>query len=237
MPEPEPGPQTPLGNQGEVMDRVTEALRAGAAGNRQHLFEARESMQELTKIVARGRWEALVPVCEAADELLNKIIRYGSVEQKEAIPIARGLASAIASMLQLQPPMARTEDTAPYSPPGCGGEETEHIEVTASALQIINESRLGEILIRMGLLDGDQLDRALVLQKVTKKKLGEVLVAMEAISLASLDKALDLQRQATMHFIAPGDQPPVAPGFPAEPQPEPPVGPGGELRLRLGDDQ
>ena len=66
--------------------------------------------------------------------------------------------------------------------------------------QMVNESRLGELLIKMGRIQPAQLDRALVLQKLSRKKLGEVLMAMEAVDLRALQAALEVQRQETLRF-------------------------------------
>ncbi|MFT5049310.1 MAG: hypothetical protein ACI8QZ_000702 [Chlamydiales bacterium] len=68
------------------------------------------------------------------------------------------------------------------------------------AYQMVNESRLGELLIKMGCLRTGQLDRALVLQKLSRKRLGDVLMAMEAVELESLQAALEMQRQQTLRF-------------------------------------
>jgi len=74
-------------------------------------------------------------------------------------------------------------------------------ELGMVAYQMVNESRLGELLIKMGCIETAQLDRALVLQKLSRKRLGDVLMAMEAVDLASLQAALKVQRQETLRFM------------------------------------
>lgn len=68
------------------------------------------------------------------------------------------------------------------------------------AYQMVNESRLGELLIKMGKLEPAQLDRALVIQKLSRKRLGDVLMAMDAVDMRALQAALEVQRQETLRF-------------------------------------
>jgi len=227
--------------QSTLLARTLAALQAGSTGNRQDLFEARESLQELGRVITRGPWADLEPLCRATNELLGKIIRYGAIEEREAINLSTDLVRFIEAFLHRPaPPVPQYTAPPVQTPLPESSYELPEADASADSFQLINESRLGEILVKMGRIDGDQLDRALVLQKVTHKKLGEVLVTMEAISLETLDQALDVQRQATLRIMgeqsaapqtgAPGPnaiQPnlPPLPGFGTE-------GAGADLRLR-----
>jgi len=55
------------------------------------------------------------------------------------------------------------------------------------------KSRLGEILVREGLISGDQLERALAQQQNSSDRLGQVLIRQEAISEDDLTAALSRQ--------------------------------------------
>jgi hypothetical protein len=68
----------------------------------------------------------------------------------------------------------------------------------AEAWRLVNETRLGEILVRDGRIDGKTLDQALVLQQVGCKRLGEVLVGMGKLEPEVLAAALDNQRELTL---------------------------------------
>ena len=66
------------------------------------------------------------------------------------------------------------------------------------AWRMVNETRLGEILVREGRIDGKTLDQALVLQQIGCKRLGDVLVGMGKLTLLELRAALDHQRELTL---------------------------------------
>ncbi len=58
------------------------------------------------------------------------------------------------------------------------------------------ESRLGDILVRLGRVHPAQIQQALLLQKVSKeKRFGEVLMAMNAIDPLALAEALRIQAE------------------------------------------
>ncbi|MCP3920659.1 MAG: hypothetical protein GY711_34465 [bacterium] len=70
----------------------------------------------------------------------------------------------------------------------------------AFSYDLLNESRLGEILIRTGRIAAEDLDRALVVQRLQPGRLGTVLVSMGIIEEASLREALEDQRNVTLEL-------------------------------------
>ncbi len=70
----------------------------------------------------------------------------------------------------------------------------------SEAWRMVNETRLGQILLRQGRIDCKTLDQALVIQKVGCKRLGEVLLGMGLLTDEELRGALDHQRELTLEL-------------------------------------
>jgi hypothetical protein len=65
---------------------------------------------------------------------------------------------------------------------------------------MVNETRLGELLLQAGRIDDETLGKALELQQVGAKRLGDVLVGMGKIRTEELDLVLEQQRELTLRL-------------------------------------
>lgn len=77
-----------------------------------------------------------------------------------------------------RPSLARVQLAAPTAP---------------SSLTLRDSRRLGEILVRLSMLDLDQVENALRVQRATGKRLGEALMELKLISPGTLGSALRFQ--------------------------------------------
>jgi len=194
----------------------------------QWLFEARGAAHQLASEVAKEGNPRLEPVCFAIRDLFGHLLRHGLQEGDEVLPavgllvqfvgdtLNGGVASnsgARRGTLQLGsqgrssglPPAPNAEPLHPgmsslrlrASLTATGLHEATRID-GPEAWRMVNETRLGEILVREGRIDGKTLDQALVLQQVGCKRLGEVLVGMGKLAPDVLSEALDHQRELTL---------------------------------------
>jgi hypothetical protein len=68
-------------------------------------------------------------------------------------------------------------------------------------------NRLGQLLIRSGAINTDQLALALAQQKNTQQKLGEVMIERGFVSQADVDAALDVQSRVSFTTADSGPRP------------------------------
>lgn len=199
-----------------IRDRLRELERAFGAfekGQRNRLFESRDALLGLTEGVETGGWEALGPICEIASRLLGIVLMEGGLDEGRAVAVVRELLGYVEGQIL-------------ESQEGIGA------EAPGGVFHVVNSERVGDMLVRRGVIGPDQLEKALLLQRVSKgKRVGQVLVAMNAIDQRTLDSTLENQKSETRRAetrrsstLGQGSMrvtplPPV-PGMPA-PDPEP----------------
>lgn len=199
--------------QENLVDQTLDALAESSEGHRQRLFEARESLAELTVIVSSGPRPGLDNLCETIHEFLSLMLKQGAVEEPEGLGIAMRLVDYVGVALSSPAPLSMyggptlslstggaKQDSAPVAP-------RTKVRPEDFSFESVNQTRLGEILVKMGTIEADDLDRALVLQRVVHQRLGEVLVSVGVLSDETLDEALKVQREKTIE-IAEGQLPP-----------------------------
>jgi len=223
----------------EKLLAVRTALSEYQAGNRNALFDSRARLRELEDEVALRSGAGTAGVCAVVQKLVNLILRQGQVEEHQAVelagellaavdavtaaggPVERGAAPAPPRVLHDRQELSRLGRggaarasaprgnlAAPSGPPAAPGAPT-HVQLNAD---LVDETRLGEILLQTGVIDEDGLTRALGLQQVCRRRLGDVLVTMGLIDELRLREALDLQRYATLR-MAKGQVSPLGAGF------------------------
>lgn len=190
----------------DEIDRLTDSLEEAVLGDHDRIFSIREGLQGLSGRIEGSPLEAQSVVLETVQRLLGEILRRGDVSEKFALEVARDLTHHLAENCDARSPKLQLGVTSPAMqymgidgetdpPPAPGMHETQEMSA-----DLINETRLGHILVKMGVIDFDVLDRALGMQRLNGKKLGEVLVAMEAIGIHMLNNALDRQREETLRL-------------------------------------
>tara|TARA_R110002126_G_scaffold75749_3_gene188998 strand:- start:11207 stop:11881 length:675 start_codon:yes stop_codon:yes gene_type:complete len=190
----------------DEIDRLTDSLEEAVLGDHDRIFAIRESLKGLDARIEGSPLQSQSVVLESVQRILGEVLRRGDVTEKLALEIARDLTGHLAENCEGRSPKLQLGVTSPAMkylgidgetdpPPAPGMHETQEMSV-----DLINETRLGHILVKMGVIDFDVLDRALGMQRLNGKKLGEVLVAMEAIGIHMLNNALDRQREETLRL-------------------------------------
>jgi len=150
------------------------------SGQRGKLFDSRDALVQLSQEVAAGGWPDTAKLCDLTSKLLGRVLREGALDERAALSVVRELLALIEGQVAQDP------DTkpGPLLSDGAGG-----------VFRVVNETRLGDMLVRMGKLHPAQVQQALVLQRVSKdKRFGEVLIAMNAIDQRTLEDALNVQQ-------------------------------------------
>lgn len=162
-----------------ILRSLDEGFEAFERGQRGRLFDSRDAMLALAEEVAAGGWSETVKLCELTARLLGLVLRDGQLDEHAALGVVRELLALVEGQIAHDPgakPGRLVSD-------GAGG-----------VFKVVNESRLGDLLVRMGKLHPAQVHQALVLQRVSKdRRFGEVLIAMNVIDQRTLEEALDAQ--------------------------------------------
>jgi len=207
-------------------------------GERNRLYESRDSLLGLAEAVEVSGFESLTPLCEISSRLLGLLLMEGGLDEGRSVQFVRELLGYIEGQLQV---LHGNEESTP------GG-----------VFHVVNSEKVGEILVRRELIAPHQLEEALLLQRVSKgKRVGEVLVAMNAIDHRTLKSVLESQKgetrraetrrsgtpgQPSIHLTplppfpgAPGASAPAAPGLSMAPEPFAPPPQPGPAPLRLSE--
>ena len=203
----------------ESLSRLKDALQESKAGQRQELFIARDALSPLATEIEAGPNEPLGQVVEVIQKILGSLLRGSSFDEESTVlDLAEMLVDYLGTAIDHSPAAAATQPiaglgsglTLSLGGPGDRGfakrlAETSYTEPlepigNGDSLKLINDSRLGVMLIRLGMIDADQLDQGLMLQGVGCKRLGEVLLGMGAIDDANLETALAEQRAVTLRL-------------------------------------
>lgn len=160
-----------------IRDRLRELERALVAyerGERERLYESRDSMLGLAEAVDNSGLDALSEVCDIANRLLGILLMEGTLSEARSVSIVRELLAHVEKQVS----------AASQSAGAPGG-----------VFHVVNAEPIGEILLRKGLIGRDQLEEALVLARAKKgRRVGQVLVAMNAIDEKTLATALAAQK-------------------------------------------
>ncbi len=163
-----------------IMRALDECFESFDGGQRGKLFDSRDSLIQLSQEVAAGGWSDTAKLCDLTAKLVGRVLREGALDERAALSVVRELLALVEGQVDHDP------DTKPGSlvADGAGG-----------VFRVVNETRLGDMLVRMGKLHPAQVQQALVLQRVSKdKRFGEVLIAMNAIDHRTLEDALNVQQ-------------------------------------------
>ncbi|QDV05498.1 hypothetical protein Poly30_09960 [Planctomycetes bacterium Poly30] len=162
-----------------VRDRLKEIERAFTAferGDRNRLYDTRDSLLGLTSAIEGSDVSDLGPLSEIASRLLGLVIMEGGLTESRSVQVVRELLGFIE---------AQVMEAQPNEAPG-------------GVFHIVNSEKVGDMLVRKGLISPDHVHKALLLQRVSKgRRLGQVLVAMNAIDQRTLDEVLEAQKAET----------------------------------------
>jgi hypothetical protein len=202
--------------QPESLSRLKDAIQESKSGQRQDLFAARDALSALATEIEVGPNEPLGQIVEVIQKILGSLLRGSSFgEDSSVLDLAEMLANYLGSAIAIPqddpwgiPSMsAGSAVKLSLGEPGASGfiqrlVDTSHTEPFEGedSLKLINDSRLGMTLVRLGMIDAETLDKALVLQGVGCKRLGEVLLGMGALTDEALEEGLAEQRAVTLRL-------------------------------------
>lgn len=170
----------------ETHQTVREQLRelertfiAFEKGDHDRLYGSRDALSNLAGSVASEGWAPLADLCQMASRMIGVVLMERGLSDVRSIEFVRELMEFVERQ------MAEDKQSAGVAEPG-------------GVFHVVNSQRLGEHLLKMGLVTKGDLDKALVLQRVRKgRRVGEVLVAMNVIDQRTLDLVLEAQRKET----------------------------------------
>ena len=190
----------------DKMAALQEAMDQFSAGNRDQLFDSRDLLREVADRVAGSAWKHATPLCEAVQKLLGNVLRHGGLTEQDSIELAGELLSFVNNLLDqpapalVQPKLTHGSAALANTTYGQHAAFETRGEAVKVNLGMVDETRIGEILVRLGRISDAQLNQALALQQVCRKRLGEVLVSMGVIDDQGLEMALEEQRQITLRM-------------------------------------
>lgn len=152
------------------------AFGAFDKGERNRLYESRDAMSGLTEAVEASPWSDLSALCEIANRTLGILLMERGLDEQRTVGLVRELLAFLESRMT------------------CAEEGVE----PGGVFHVVNSQKVGELLLKKGLIGPDQLEKALLLQRVSKgRRVGQVLIAMNAIDQRTLDHVLEDQRGDT----------------------------------------
>lgn len=168
----------------QIRERLRELERAFVAfekGQRNRLFESRDSLTGLTEVIEASDWNVLGPICEITSRVLGLVLMEGGLDEGQSVQVVRELLGYVEANIFQRDPGALPGAATP------GG-----------VFHVVNSERVGDMLIKQGKIAPEQLEKALLLQRVSKgKRVGQVLIAMNAIDQRTLDSVLEHQKNET----------------------------------------
>lgn len=188
----------------EVLRALQEALADFTAGNRGRLFESRVQLRDLADRVGETPWKHVTPICEGVQKLLGNVLRYGELREEDSVALASELLKFVDDAFDRPPsgdsPRITREalQVEAARAHAARSQQTSGEAPISVSTDLVTESLLGEVLLKMGRVDSPTLHRALGLQQVCRKRLGEVLISIGAIDESVLREALEQQRRLTL---------------------------------------
>jgi len=137
-------------------------------------------------------------LCSVAERMVELIERHGHIGGRQAlslvVEILTHIASSMGAELQAAASQASTqlESDGGRAPAGAA-DEPPSLATTRVGLRLMDQRKLGEILVSLSMLTPDQVETAVRHQKSSGKRFGESLVELGYIKKAALDAALRMQ--------------------------------------------
>lgn len=145
-------------------------------------------------------------LCSLAERLVELIERHGHISGRQALSIVVEIVSQVAGSMssELQAAASDAAAAAAAKPAaasesrqeaGSEGGATSVLNSTRVGLRLMDQRKLGEILVSLSMLNQEQVERTLKYQKSNGKRFGESLVELGYINKAALEAALRMQRK------------------------------------------
>lgn len=130
-------------------------------------------------------------LCAFAGRMLEVIEQHGKIDGRETLALVREILGSVSEALSAyaptQTPRRNEEITLQASAPAD--------EDSSLGLSLMDQRKLGEILVSLSMLTPDELDEALKRQRALGKRFGETLVELGLLSKSSIECALRMQKR------------------------------------------
>lgn len=127
-------------------------------------------------------------LCGLADRVLELVGRHGYIGGRQALDLILEIVEQVRTAVGGNP-----DDDLGTEPDALENEPLAALGRSNLGLRLIDQRRLGEILVSLSMLSQEQVERALRHQKVSGRRFGETLVELGFLSEAAVDTALRLQ--------------------------------------------
>lgn len=144
-------------------------------------------------------------LCGLAERLVELIERHGHIAGRQALSIVVDILAQVAASMSSELQAAASDAAAasqvggPAAKGAAAGEaqglSPRALQDTRVGLRLMDQRKLGEILVSLSMLSQDQVERTLKHQKSNGKRFGESLVELGYINKAALEATLRMQRK------------------------------------------
>jgi len=144
-------------------------------------------------------------LCSLAERLVELIERHGHIGGRQALSMVVEIVTQVAGSMSSELQAAASDaaaaaagKTAPSDAGADAGSEGAGMSVMQSThvgLRLMDQRKLGEILVSLSMLNQEQVERTLKHQKSNGKRFGESLVELGYINKAALEASLRMQRK------------------------------------------
>lgn len=141
-------------------------------------------------------------LCSLAERLVELIERHGHIGGRQALSLVVDILAEVAESMSSELQAAASDAAPTRAAPAAAGEKVpgearpvRSLGDTRVGLRLMDQRKLGEILVSLSMLSQEQVERALKHQKSNGKRFGEALLELGFINKASLDATLRMQRK------------------------------------------
>ncbi len=143
-------------------------------------------------------------LCSLAERLVEMIERHGHIAGRQALSLVVEIVSQIAASMSSELQAAASDaasaaqggaSSARSTAAGEGPTAARALGDTRVGLRLMDQRKLGEILVSLSMLNPEQVERTLKYQKSNGKRFGESLVELGYINKAALEASLRMQRK------------------------------------------
>jgi hypothetical protein len=145
-------------------------------------------------------------LCSLAERLVEMIERHGHISGRQALSMVVEIVTQVAGSMSSELQAAASDAAAaaagkPSASSDAGAESGAEsdgmsmMQSTRVGLRLMDQRKLGEILVSLSMLNPEQLERTLKHQKSSGKRFGESLVELGYINKAALEATLRMQRK------------------------------------------
>jgi hypothetical protein len=180
--------QTPPPDLPQLLDELADLSRECRADELARISTFRSRLGDLRGTVDADRPGGWVPLCEAAERIVEQVERRGILDAESAFAIVGEMVRKVREELVAPLPAERPAQRRMLVLGGSGS--------SGSSLRMMDSENLGELLVRLQMVRPEDLQRALAMQQQPEhrqRKIGEILIELELLTPQALETALQMQ--------------------------------------------